>query len=106
MSVAQHPPSATANWAPASIHHPQILLAIKLVKFYVWERSFAKQVEEVSHGTFSAPKAAFVPICPPSLACAAAVYRNPIFCKAAPPQSHPHALIPINRPKPPRADPR
>jgi hypothetical protein len=26
----------------------EILLAIKLVKFYVWERSFAKQVEEVS----------------------------------------------------------
>lgn len=25
----------------------EVLLAIKLVKFYVWERSFAKQVEEV-----------------------------------------------------------
>jgi len=27
----------------------EVLLAIKLVKFYVWERSFAKQVEEVTH---------------------------------------------------------
>lgn len=26
----------------------EVLLAIKLVKFYVWERSFARQVEEVS----------------------------------------------------------
>lgn len=25
----------------------EVLLAIKLVKFYVWERSFARQVEEV-----------------------------------------------------------
>lgn len=29
--------------------HPQeILLAIKLVKFYVWESSFSKQVSDVS----------------------------------------------------------
>jgi len=27
----------------------EVLLAIKLVKFYVWERSFAHQVEEVGH---------------------------------------------------------
>lgn len=26
----------------------EVLLAIKLVKFYVWERSFARQVEDVS----------------------------------------------------------
>ena len=25
----------------------EVLLAIKLVKFYVWEQSFARQVEEV-----------------------------------------------------------
>lgn len=28
----------------------EVLLAIKLVKFYVWERSFACQVEDVSQG--------------------------------------------------------
>lgn len=28
----------------------EVLLAIKLVKFYVWERSFARQVEDVSQG--------------------------------------------------------
>lgn len=27
----------------------EVLLAIKLVKLYVWERSFARQVEEVRH---------------------------------------------------------
>jgi hypothetical protein len=30
------------------LHMHEVLLAIKLVKFYVWERSFARQVEEVS----------------------------------------------------------
>jgi hypothetical protein len=33
----------------------EVLLAIKLVKFYVWERSFARQVEEVSAPTQAVP---------------------------------------------------
>jgi ATP-binding cassette subfamily C (CFTR/MRP) protein 1 len=41
----------------------EILLAIKLVKFYVWEKSFAKQVEDVSNTTPSfGPGNSYVPM--------------------------------------------
>jgi len=44
----KNPPQTPSRPPPQTNRQtPQVLLAIKLVKFYAWERPFAKQVEEI-----------------------------------------------------------